>query len=285
MFYQSKFQQTSTVSQPKADHLSTNFNLKKLTPQIKYLIGSILHIPLLPILAIQGKRLKKRFPRLPAAKEPIGKTVGSDKEKKVLIIGESTMAGLGVEYHKDGFAGSFAKHFTKISGDSITWKVVAKSGITAGRFRERYLEKLPEEKPDLILIGLGANEVFELNSPNRWKIDFANLLIDLSERYPETNMVLLNLPPVESFPGITGLMRFTFGHLMNLIHEVSLELENYFEYLTYAKRRIILSDWKARMPTVTDDGDFFSDGVHPNGITYKVWGMEIAELVKEKKLL
>ena len=257
--------------------------------QFKYLIGIFLCIPLLPILAFQGRRLKKRFPRLPAAQDPRGKSIGSAGEKagekNILIIGESTMAGLGVSKHSEGFAGSFANHYSSLTGDTIQWEVVAKSGITAGRFRKKYLNKLPTEIPDLILIGLGANEVFELNSPNRWRSDMENLLIDLSIRYPTSKLVLLNLPPVASFPGLTSLMRFVFGNLMNLIHEVNLELEKNFEQLTYAQKRIELSEWMKMIPEVKTLDDFFSDGVHPNQRTYLAWGVQTAELVKKKRLI
>jgi len=253
--------------------------------QLKYILGAILFIPLLPILAIQGKRLKKRFPRLPAAENPNGRTVGEGEEKTLLVIGESTMAGLGVTKHVDGFAGSFARHYSSISKEIIGWEVVAKAGITAGRYRKRYLDKLPDTDPDLLLIGLGGNEVFELNSPNRWKTDMENLLIDLSAKYPNAQIVLLNLPPVESFPGLTGLMRFIFGNLMNLIHEVNLELEQRFENLTYARKRIVLSEWRKIIPEVKSDEDFFSDGVHPSQKTYQAWGIQTAELVKQLGLI
>jgi hypothetical protein len=39
---------------------------------VRYLLGAIVSIPLIPIIYVQGKLIKKRIPDLPEAKGPMG---------------------------------------------------------------------------------------------------------------------------------------------------------------------------------------------------------------------
>jgi len=160
------------------------------------------------------------------------------------------MAGLGVVEHKDGFAGRCAYFLAEEFGKSVEWEVVAKAGYTAKKTRERLLPKLPEKAPDYLLIGLAANDVFGLNSPNTWAKSMEDLLIELFSKYPDTKMILLNLPPVETFPAFTKLIRSIFGNLMNLYHPVNQRLARNFDKLTYAEKRIRLEEWRKLIPTI-----------------------------------
>src|SRR6056297_1092791 len=89
---------------------------------IIYFIGLLLISPMLPLLYIQGKRVKKRIPRLSEARNPRGNcttTEESGKALKMVVIGESTMAGVGVETHDEGFSGCLAGELSRIWGLEI----------------------------------------------------------------------------------------------------------------------------------------------------------------------
>ncbi|PTL98093.1 MAG: GDSL family lipase, partial [Candidatus Arcticimaribacter sp.] len=65
---------------------------------IKYILGTIIAIPLLPLLYFQGRRIKKRVPRLPVATGETGLcSSSSENTLRMLTIGESTIAGVGVK--------------------------------------------------------------------------------------------------------------------------------------------------------------------------------------------
>ena len=75
--------------------------------KVKYFFGAIVSVPLLPFLYFQGKNIRKKVPKLPEAKEPKGFINGNfNKTLNILSIGESTIAGVGVGHHKNGFTGS-----------------------------------------------------------------------------------------------------------------------------------------------------------------------------------
>ena len=88
---------------------------------LKYYIGFVVSLPLLPIMYLQGKKTRKNTPKLPEARNPQGyiKTA-AEKTLKILAIGESTIAGIGVDFHENGFIGALEKledHLTLNNGD------------------------------------------------------------------------------------------------------------------------------------------------------------------------
>ena len=139
--------------------------------KLRYYFGFLISIPLLPILFFQGKTIQKKVPKLPEAIEPEGYIDNSFvKDLKIITIGESTIAGVGVVKHKNGFTGAFAKELSKNLHRNIYWSVYAKSGYTANLIAKKILAKIKEKKVDLIVIGLGGNDAFTLNSPKKWSM-------------------------------------------------------------------------------------------------------------------
>lgn len=81
---------------------------------LKYIIGTICFSPFLPIMYLQGIFIKRKIPKLPAAKGTEGMiNIDAARTLRLLILGESTMAGVGVETHEEGFAGSLAKELAQ----------------------------------------------------------------------------------------------------------------------------------------------------------------------------
>ena len=62
----------------------------------------------------------------------------------MVMIGESAFAGVGVEKHQDGFAGSLAYNLSERLPSSVNWTVYAKSGYTAQKLSERLIPKIEE---------------------------------------------------------------------------------------------------------------------------------------------
>jgi len=81
----------------------------RMIEQVKYIIGNILSIPLFPILYFQGKHIRKSIPQLPEAKVPQGVCDKGNQPFRLLGLGESTIAGVGVVKHEQGFTGHLAK--------------------------------------------------------------------------------------------------------------------------------------------------------------------------------
>ena len=253
------------------------------TDRLRYFIGVLLIIPVFPILFLQSKRIKRDFPDLPEATDPQG-TTGNGPAMNVVFLGESSIAGVGVQTHEQGIAGHMARKLSQLKGKTIHWQVVAKSGYRAIRVRQKLVPKLPEEHIDLIVIGLGGNDTFQTNTPWGWKRDMNDLFESLRQEHPEAVLVLTYMPPVHTFVAFSSLMRFFLGNLTKLFGREMHRHCKGLEGIHYDNRVISLKDWIGRYPEANKPEDFFCDGVHPSGLTYMVWGEETASFIAESVL-
>jgi lysophospholipase L1-like esterase len=253
---------------------------------IKYTLGAIVSVPLLPLLYFQGKKIKKTIPQLPEATGAEGICeVYSNQTFQLITVGESTIAGVGASTHENGFTGTLAKTISEQLATTTSWKVYAKSGYTAKRVKEEIIQNINEKSIDLIVIGLGGNDSFKLHTPKQWNKDIRELIQNIKIKYPETTIFFINMPPIKEFPAFTSTIKFVMG---NLVLHFGKELEkvvNDFEHVHYYSKTIIFNDYIESINLDLTTADFFSDGVHPSELAYQIWAKDVANYIMEKKIL
>ncbi|MBT8190278.1 MAG: SGNH/GDSL hydrolase family protein [Bacteroidia bacterium] len=249
---------------------------------LKYFILAILHIPLLPVMLYQELHIRKRITVFPEASEPSGSVDKElSKEINILILGESTMAGVGVDKHINGFAGRFAHHFSEITGVNVKWQVIAKSGFTIKQITNELVPQIPGENFDLILVGTGANDTFTLNTPWGWKRNIKRFINSIRKTQADTPLVFINLPPVREFPALTSLLQFALGRLISIFNEVLISVSNKHDNVYFNSEPIRVDEWIATDNSELSTDDFFSDGVHPSGLCYDLWAQGMARYSEE----
>jgi lysophospholipase L1-like esterase len=255
--------------------------------QLIYIIGGILVLPFLPALYLQGKRVKMGMQELPPASENLTGQIGINKDAKynLLLLGESSIAGIGVNNHLDGIVGNIAKHLHKSSGVTVRWNVLAKSGYTAEMVRKKLVVKIPPKRVDIIVLGLGANDAFHLYSPKRWEQSICSLLLRLRNKYPNVPIVIANLPPVGEFPAFPFLMRSVLGILIYLFTKTAKKIPAKFSNVFFVDNAIRLERWVKLAGKDKQISDLFVDGVHPSALGYELWGKEVANFIIENKIL
>ena len=253
---------------------------------LRYYLGVILAVPLLPVLYFQGKKIRKNVPNLPEAKNPKGylKTT-SENTLKMLVIGESTIAGVGVDFHENGFTGALAKEISNKTESSILWRVYAKSGYTAKMVRKKIIPTIEDSTADLIVVGLGGNDAFKLNSPDVWIFQINLLIKTLKRKFPKTPIYFTNMPPIKEFPAFTNTIKFVIGNLVEILGERLYRRVRKKENVYYNKEIIALKTWQKRHNLEGNIDVFFSDGVHPSKLTYQTWGKEMAQFIMKTKNL
>jgi len=254
--------------------------------KVKYILGSMMVFPLLPLMYIQGKRIRKNVPVLPEASGPEGKCfTGSGSKLTVLYLGESTMAGVGVETHAEGFAGTLSQLLSEEFDLAIDWKVYAKRGYTAFEIHKKMLPLITENTADLIVIGLGGNDAFTLNTPWKWGSQIRALINSLQQQFTNTPLLFLNMPPIKEFPAFTPLIKFSIGNLVEILGEELAVVVREFKDVYYCTQNITLADWAKRLDADADVTVFFSDGVHPAKITYQIWAKDVSGFIEYNEIL
>jgi len=257
-----------------------------MNSKLRYGLGALVSIPLLPIIYFQGKAVRKSVPVLPEAKGTEG-FVSRDAEKtiRILTIGESTIAGVGVESHEEGFTGLLAKKLSELMQVNVGWRVYARSGYTAAKVKAKILNKIEEREADLLVIGLGGNDAFTLNRPSKWAQSIVELIAELQKKFPGTPIAFTNMPPIKEFPAFTRLIKFTIGNLVEIHGNVLSDVVKGFKNVFYNDEILLLEDWIKKLGGGYTSGDFFSDGVHPSKLTYQAWGKDFAEFIVREKVI
>lgn len=250
-----------------------------------YFLYLLKSVPLLPIIYFQGKKIKNEIHFLPEAKNPEGSVnINSDKNLKILFIGESSFAGVGVENHKNGFAGHFAKHFGEKFQYNIDWKVYAKTGYNVGKIQRRIIPTITENACDLLVIGIGGNDTFEFVQPKVWRKSVRHLIDDLQKKFPETPILFAQLPTIEVFPAFTKQMKFVLGNHKDLLafhlHKTVLGNKNIY----FPAQKINVKEWLGNLKEGQTASEFFSDGIHPSELCYDWWAKDCVTFLSQSQI-
>ena len=239
--------------------------------QRKYVIGAAAIAPISPFLLLQGQITRWKVGLLPDAEGDRRGVVGSGAETaKLLVIGESTVAGLGARRHELALAGQFASRLSDRIGRSVEWMVLGKNGVTARRTIDELVPQLPDANFDYILVGLGGNDVMKLSSPRTWRHDMLELLGILRSRNPNAVIFISNCPmiilsPIMPEPIKTILWQLSQMHDAN-IREFTHEMDRVFYY---------------PQPVDVELEGFFADGIHPSEQGYADWSAAMMKYFSE----
>ncbi len=229
--------------------------------------ASLVVAPLLPVLWLQGRHVRKHTPRLPGAAGPtVGTIPAAGVPLRLLVIGESTVAGVGAPDHAHGLTGQIASALAARTGRTVYWQALGKIGATARAARTQLVVEVPQAPVDLIVLALGVNDVLRLHTPGRWIGDLTQLIADLRGRVGPAPVVLASVPPLGSFPAFPQPLRAVLGLW-------GLRLDRAAQRCVPTLIRV------AHSPAHLDaaGGMFGRDGFHPSIQGYRRWGTQIAE--------
>ncbi len=257
-----------------------------MDPQLQYYFQALSNSWTLPIMYAQGRKIKRTAPRLPPASHPTG-TIGSGHDSyNILFIGESSMAGLGVADHKQSLAGHVSRIVSGQYGVSINYEVHAKVGYTAHKVAHKLLPGLQTTRyPDLIIIALGGNDTFRLHSPNQWIDGVSDVVDTLQERYPHPPILFAGLPYIQFFPAFTPLIRKVLGQRVLLLNRALDEWVQTRPGVYFDATRLSYDEWVQKAGGITNVDAYYSDGVHPSELTYRIWAEEIAGYATTRQLI
>jgi lysophospholipase L1-like esterase len=240
--------------------------------QTIYVLGGILMLPFMPFLYLQGQYVRRKIGRLPdASGELHGKFSGDGEETvSLLVLGESTAAGVGASTHETGLAGQFARFLGEKIGKSVRWQVVGKSGITVKRTIDELVPLIPSENFEYILLALCGNEVLSLRSPRAFRRDMRRLIALLKGKYPNATFFITNAPAVHLSPVLPFPIKNILSQLSAMHDANAREFTAQIPQVLYFHR-----------PSSVPE-DFFADGIHPSEKGYTAWSKRMIEFFEEK---
>ena len=225
---------------------------------------------LFPLLWYQGMRLKRKVPRLPLPGDsPFGICKGKDKEFKILGLGESPMAGVGIAKHSLTLTGLTAVKLNKLLGCSVKWEILAESGLSLKNLNKLIGEQLGKNS-NLVLVSMGGNDVFQLTPPWVWKNNINTCVKLLFEKENKPLILFSPVPPVGRFPAIPNPLRITFS-FWGLLLQASLA-----QTINSMDNAYLLDE---RFPEGKEY--YLEDGIHPSPLAYDPWSEKLAIMTLE----
>jgi lysophospholipase L1-like esterase len=161
---------------------------------------------LAPIALVQGRALQRSTPRMTPASPRSGGS-HADGALRLLVLGDSTAVGTGVEQMADAMAGQLARRLP----ESVTWRAVGENGLTAAEVRERYLTEALNDPADVAVVLVGWNDALQLRPAAEFGENLDALLDALRKRNPDARLVVVAPPAFGRFASMPQPLRFALG--------------------------------------------------------------------------
>lgn len=179
----------------------------------------------------------------------------------LLLIGESTVAGVGVDTQQQALCGQLAQQMADTWLQPVHWQACGRNGATAAVCRQQLLPGLEQRHWDLVVIVLGVNDTTRLTPRWRWRGELEGLLEHFSARTPQ--VLFTAVPPLGRFRAVPQPLRSWLGLRAGLLDR---DLRR-----CCASRRAL----HAPMALSVEAGHLARDGYHPSVIGYQRWAAGI----------
>lgn len=219
-----------------------------------------------PVLVTQGPFIKFRTPRLQEPKGPREGVTGQGPDLRLLILGDSSAAGVGVPSQSQALAGRLA--FGLEPYVRLDWRLVARCGDTTPMALRRVKAAQPR-RADVAVVALGVNDIMRGTRLQRWLEQTEALVDHMTGHMGVGHVYLSGLPAVSQFPRLPNPLRWTMGH----------QAERYDRGLRgFVDSRDDVTLIPADM--ALDASVMAEDGFHPGPKVYATWADMIVTQVR-----
>ncbi len=223
-------------------------------------LSRVAMIPLAPVLFAQGRRLRRDTPRLPDASLPWHGTVAGEHPISLLVLGDSTAAGVGADTQHAALPGHLARGLATRTDRGVEWRAIGENGADASELIEGYLDAATGRAYDVVFLSIGANDALGLRSRRAFGRDMRTILARLRIASPDAAILVSSLPAFFRFVLLPQPLKWNL-----YLHSMSLEDE---------ARTIVARTPGVHMsppPPPYTEGFFASDLFHPSEQGYRDW--------------
>jgi lysophospholipase L1-like esterase len=227
---------------------------------------AFIKIGLGPVLLAQGFWVRKRKLLLP---EPAGVRSGisgSGPVLRLMIVGDSAAAGVGVETQDEALLGQLVNQLAR--KHTMHWRLEARTGATSASTL-KYLEKCAPDIFDVVVLSLGVNDVTSGATKEAFLAQQAMIYSLLNQKFGAKRIVVCGLPPMGRFPALPQPLRWYLGFC-------SQDFDRALERLAATVPHCLYY----RQPTEGSVSMMATDGFHPGAPIYALWARNISCLLE-----
>ncbi|KNZ32691.1 MAG: hypothetical protein AD742_10760 [Methylibium sp. NZG] len=226
-------------------------------------------LALSPLLLWQGRSVRQRALRLPEAEGARVGVAGTGAVcLRVLIVGDSSAAGVGAATQAQALAGRLSEALALRLGGSVSWQLIAQTGHTT-RDAVEALKVLPLHPADVMVTALGVNDVVAQVPAQRWLADLGKLDWLAGKRAGVHHIVHSGVPPMHAFPLLPQPLRWVLGADA---HRFNKALADWV--MMYPDRCVLPLPFEDH---IANAGPLMAeDGFHPGPAIYALWAEQLA---------
>jgi lysophospholipase L1-like esterase len=226
----------------------------------------------LPVYVWQGLAVRRRTHRLsPPHNAGIYSFDGEGKPLRILVLGDSSAAGVGVDRIEDSFAHHLPRMLAERSGRPVTARIAGMNSATAAQIRDFVVPHLEDREIDWIALNIGTNDAKNFHSGRRFCKDFGTLLYALRARFPAARILWSGVLDLATVPALPSPLNRILGVRSRLIDH---------------NGRILCQERGALAPPpswVPHPENFSSDGFHASARGYREWAEQAAAFILDRE--
>ncbi|MDT9000239.1 SGNH/GDSL hydrolase family protein [Paucibacter sp. APW11] len=227
---------------------------------------------LAPLLLWQGRQVRRQALRLPEAAGPRSGMVGSGELRlRLLIVGDSSGAGVGAPTQDLALAGRLSAALAERLQGRVHWQLLAQTGHRSADALTQ-LSQAELEPADVMITALGVNDVVSQVSPGRWTAQLAQLH-ELAQARAGVRWTLHSaVPPMHLFPLLPQPLRWLLGaHALRMNRALAKQV--------VGSRDRAMQALPAHLHGSQAVGLMAEDGFHPGPAGYQAWAEALADRI------
>ncbi|MBW3087333.1 SGNH/GDSL hydrolase family protein [Bifidobacterium sp. 82T24] len=205
--------------------------------------------------------------------EQYGGDGGTARPFTLVAVGDSMVAGCGVDDQAKGLIPDLARGIADVLERPVRWSTHGKLGATMRRVRYRLLPEVAE-KPDLLVLCAGSNDIMAQRSEKEWSADLAATLDEAAALADD--IVVYSCGQLYNSPSLGAtLRRYLEGRV---------DAQTAASKRICAGRDVIYLDM-THEDVKADDAQFYADDhFHPGEFGYRYMADRSIELLRDHLL-
>ncbi|PTW62126.1 lysophospholipase L1-like esterase [Breoghania corrubedonensis] len=219
-----------------------------------------------PVYAWQGIGVRLTVRRLlPAPGEPSGRIAGEGTDLRLLVVGDSSAAGVGIDHIEEGLAAQVARILNERTGRAVSYRTAGFNSAISNEIRDHVMAHIEPRDWTHVIISIGTNDIKNFRTGKGWKKGFGGLLYALRARFPQAALYWPNIMPMDRVPALPP----TLGRI----------LERRAALINMIGNTLCAERGATAIPRMLDFGPdaFCEDGFHPSAAGMADWGEHVVD--------
>ncbi|MFP1630883.1 SGNH/GDSL hydrolase family protein [Zhengella sp. ZM62] len=224
--------------------------------------------PLYPVYAWQGIATRLRTQRLsPPADGPEGSIAGTGEPFRLLVVGDSSAAGVGVERFADSLAGQLSAMLAERTGRPVTCRAAGANSAVAAQVRDHVVPHVEPRDWTHVVLSLGTNDMKNFHTLPRFKRDFGTLVYAVRTRFPQARIYWPEMIDMRRVPA----MPWALARILDIRADA----------FNAKAGRLCKERGACLVPALQDvqPEGFSQDGFHASAAGYRTWAENLARVI------